>query len=46
MKRESTQEDKEVVKKRKTDQEIKVPEITETFADPTLDVTFKMLFGK
>ena len=40
MKRESTQEDKEVVKKRKTDQEIKVPEITETFADPTLDVTF------
>lgn len=26
-------------------QEIKVPEITEIFADPTLDVTFKMLFG-
>ena len=50
MKRDSTQEDKKVIKKRKIEekkenQETKVPEIAETFADPTLDVTFKMLFG-
>ena len=50
MKRDSTQEDKKVIKKRKIEekkenQETKIPEIAETFADPTLDVTFKMLFG-
>jgi predicted transposase/invertase (TIGR01784 family) len=50
MKRESTQEDEKVIKKRKIEekkenQETKIPEIAETFADPTLDVTFKMLFG-
>jgi len=47
---ERTQEEQGAIKKRKTEkeeenQETKVPEITETFADPTLDVTFKMLFG-
>jgi len=47
MKRLSTQEEREVTKKTKREEnpEAKVPEITETFADPTLDVTFKMLFG-
>jgi len=50
MEKESTQEDRKVMKKRKIEekkenQETKVLEIAETFADPTYDVTFKMLFG-
>ena len=50
MEKESTQEDRKVMKKRKMEekkenQETKVLEIAETFADPTYDVTFKMLFG-
>lgn len=47
MKRENTQEERDVTKKTKREEnpEAEVPEITETFADPTLDVTFKMLFG-